>query len=182
MRESIIFAGFGGQGIMFMGKLLAYSAMHSGLEVTWMPSYGAEVRGGTAHSMVIISDKPIASTVIKDATSAIVMNQPSMDKFKSRIKKGGVLVANTSMVDDKGGSIDGIKVAGIDATDEAVAMGDVRVANMIALGTYLEVHQIIDFDKVCDSLKSVLSPRKQNLLKINEDALKRGRELAKANG
>ncbi|MFH1406825.1 MAG: 2-oxoacid:acceptor oxidoreductase family protein, partial [Candidatus Omnitrophota bacterium] len=135
MLEKVIFSGFGGQGVLFMGKLLASSCMNDGLHVTWMPSYGAEVRGGTAHSMVVVSDDAIASPAIFNPTSVIAMNEPSLLKFEQKIMPGGLLVLNTSLI-SRFPSRKDIEVLEIPATDTADKLGSTKVANMVCLGAY----------------------------------------------
>ncbi len=173
MREEIIFAGFGGQGIMLMGKLLAYASMFNGRFVTWMPSYGAEVRGGTAHSMVIISDKSIPSPVVSNPSCCIVMNRPSFDKFEERVKKGGLLIINTSLIKRPVKRKD-IEVVEIPATDIANRLGNTRVANMVMLGCLVARKKLILLNELSDSLKEVIPGHRHQLIPLNERALKEG--------
>ncbi len=175
MRQDIIFAGFGGQGIMLMGKALSYAAMKKGWFVSWMPSYGAEVRGGTAHSMVVISDTPIASPVVKDPSICIVMNKPSLKKFEFRVKKNGILIINTSLIENGTGRRD-IDVLGIPATDMASKLGNPRVGNMIMLGALLSKRNILPVPSLIDSLKDVIPAGRQNMISINEKAIRQGYE------
>ncbi|OIO33175.1 MAG: 2-oxoacid:ferredoxin oxidoreductase subunit gamma [Candidatus Omnitrophica bacterium CG1_02_40_15] len=175
MKEEIIFAGFGGQGIMLMGKALAYAAMNNGRHVTWMPSYGAEVRGGTAHSMVIISDEIIASPVVKEPTICVVMNRPSLQKFETRVKKGGFLIVNKSLIDIDAARND-IDILNIPATNMASELNSLKSANMIILGALLAKRSIVSLESLIDALKDALSVSNYNMIPINEKAIRKGFE------
>src|SRR5512133_2324038 len=133
MQTEIIIAGFGGQGVLFAGQLLAYAGMDEGKQVTWIPSYGPEMRGGTANCTVIISDDVIGSPLVLHPTAVIAMNRPSLDKYEPMVKPGGVLIINTSMVDRKAVRKD-IKVVEVDANAMAEKLGDKRMSNMVLLG------------------------------------------------
>ena len=159
MKEEIIFAGFGGQGIMLMGKALSYAAMNNGKHVTWMPSYGAEVRGGTAHSMVIISDEIIASPVVKEPSMCIVMNRPSLQKFETKVKKNGFLIVNKSLIDIDAERKD-IDILNIPATSMASELGNLKVANMVMLGALLV--SIFYSQYKNPSLRSCVKPIKES--------------------
>lgn len=172
MYEKIICAGFGGQGIMLMGKLLAEAGMKEGYNVTWLPSYGAEVRGGTAHSMVHISRERIASPTVSEPTTCIVMNKPSLVKFMGKIKKGGLLIVNTSMA-DKILEKKSIRIAAIPLTTLAVDLGNVKVANMIAVGAFIKLKKILSLETVLKGLDSVLASKK-DIVSINKKAVKLG--------
>ncbi|NQT90937.1 MAG: 2-oxoacid:acceptor oxidoreductase family protein, partial [Candidatus Omnitrophica bacterium] len=137
MTEDIICAGFGGQGIMLLGKFIAFGAMKKGFNVSWMPSYGAEVRGGTAHSMVVVSDEEVASPVVISCDTAIVMNGPSLDKFLPRIRPKGTLILNSSLIDD-GIKKKGVTIIEAPMTDIAIKLGNVRAANVVALGQFMK--------------------------------------------
>ncbi len=176
MKEDIIFAGFGGQGIMLMGKALSYSAMKKGNFVTWMPSYGAEVRGGTAHSMVVISDTSIASPLVKEPSICVVMNKPSLQKFGDRVKKDGLLIINKSLVETPSLRKD-IDILEIPATDMASKLGNPRVANMIALGALLAKRDILQVQSLIDSLKNVIPEARKHMIPVNEKAVKEGYEF-----
>jgi len=176
MHEQIICAGFGGQGVMLMGKLLAQVGMRRGCHVTWMPSYGAEVRGGTAHSMVHISDSEIASPRISNPTACIVMNKPSMLKFMDKVKKRGLLIVNTSMAEEIVEKR-AIKIAAFPLTRLASELGNIKVANMIAVGAFIRIRAIFSLKDVLEELKNAL-PSKADLVAINKKALKTGYELA----
>lgn len=175
MREEIIFAGFGGQGIMLMGKTLSYAAMNKGKFVTWMPSYGAEVRGGTAHSMVVISDARIASPVVKEPSICIVMNSPSLQKFEAKVRTKGMLIINKSLIEDRARRRD-IDILEIPATDMAFELGNSRVGNMIVLGALLAKRDIIPVQSLIDSLKDVVPQSHRDMLHINEEAIRKGHE------
>jgi len=177
MREEIVSAGFGGQGIMLLGKLLSLCAMREEKNVTWMPSYGAEVRGGTAHSMVIISDTKIASPVVKQPTTCIVMNRPSFIKFKDRMKKGGLLIINSSLVKDRfNGS--GIKVFRVPATEIANRLGNMKVANVVIMGAYLRKRGAVSLKTAISCLKYTFRSKSREIIELNERALKKGWEEA----
>lgn len=181
MREEAIFAGFGGQGIMVMGKLLAWAAMREGLKVTWMPSYGAEVRGGTAHSMVVISDEMIPSPVVSAPSACVVMNRPSLDKFEELIKPDGTLVMNTTLIDRQPTRKD-ISISKIPLTQMATKLGNIRCANMIALGALNAKLKLVSLKVLIESLKEVIPPHRHDLLPVNEEALKEGTKLVSKNG
>ncbi len=175
MREEIIFAGFGGQGIMFMGKALSYAAMNEAKFVTWMPSYGAEVRGGTAHSMVVLSDTEIASPVVTEPTVCVVMNRPSLQKFEDRIKTKGMLLMNKSLIESKPKRLD-IEVLEVPATEMALGLGNPRVSNMIMLGALLAKKGLIEMQSLIDSLKDVIPKGRRDMAEINEIAVRKGYE------
>ena len=177
MTEKIIIAGFGGQGVMSLGQMLAYSGMTEGREVSWLPSYGPEMRGGRANCQVIVSDEPIAAPIISTADTVIAMNLPSLDKFESTIKPGGNLFINSSLIERKA-KRDDINVYYVKANDIAVELGNSRVAGMVVLGTYLKATNVVKAETVIESLKKVLGDKKLDLIPINEEALKRGAELA----
>ena len=175
MREEIIFAGFGGQGIMFMGKAIAYAAMNEGKHVTWIPSYGAEVRGGTAYSMVVISDEAIASPLIKEPTICVAMNGPSLVKYEAKIKTKGLLVMNKSIIDSEAKRKD-IDIVNIPITTLASEAGDHRIGNMVALGALLGKRKIVSPESLINGLKDIVSSAYHNLLSVNEKAIRKGFE------
>lgn len=177
--EEVIIAGFGGQGIMVAGKLLAQTAMKRGLEVTYMPSYGAEVRRGTANCMVVIADEKIASPVVGNPDSVIVMNKASLSKFASRVKKGGLLVINSSLIEDRPKLDKSITILAIPANDIAVELGNQKAANMVALGAYLQRKGLFSPDDAAECLPDILAKRYHNTLPVNTKALHRGAEFAK---
>lgn len=176
MLEEIIIAGFGGQGVLSVGQTLAYAAMIEGKEVSWMPSYGPEMRGGTANCIAIISDQKISSPIISEFDTAIVLNQPSMDKFESQVKPGGLLIyeSNNVTVISKRTDID---IIGIPAAEEAIKLNNPKVFNMIVLGAYLERKPVVQSENVIQALKKVLPERYHHLLDLNKKALDTGAEL-----
>ncbi|CRK83627.1 2-oxoacid:acceptor oxidoreductase family protein [Neobacillus massiliamazoniensis] len=176
MLEEIIIAGFGGQGVMSMGQLIAYAGMIEGKGVSWLPSYGPEQRGGTANCAVVISDEPVGSPLVTSPTTAIVLNNPSFDKFEPRIRPGGLLIINSSMVVRLSERTD-IKIIEINATDLANDLGNSRVANIILLGSFLEYTKIVSIDSIVESLKKVLGADKHHLIDINKLALEKGASL-----
>jgi len=171
VTERIIISGFGGQGVMLMGKILAAAALKNKRHVTGIPSYGAEVRGGTAHCMIIISDKEIGSPFVSQPDSCIVMNEPSLDKFESKIKKGGVLFVNSSLVKRKPKRGD-LKIFKVPFTDIASKIGNVKIANMVALGKYIREIKIIPDSFLLNVLRNLVGNKK--ILKLDEKALKEG--------
>jgi 2-oxoglutarate ferredoxin oxidoreductase subunit gamma len=174
--QEIIIAGFGGQGVLSMGQLLAYAAMQEGKEVSWMPSYGPEMRGGTANCIVIVSDSRISSPIVSKFDSAIILNQPSLDKFVNNVKPDGFLLFERSTIISPPKRTD-IEVASIGAIDEAHRLTSKQVANVVLLGAFLERRPIVDPQNVLKALKKVLPAHRQHLLPINEKALVRGKEL-----
>jgi len=177
--EEVIIAGFGGQGIILAGKLLAQTAMKRGLEVTYMPSYGAEVRGGTANCMVIIADEPIASPLVDRPDSLIVMNKASLNKFTPRLKNGGLLVMNSSLIDTKPKLDDSIEIIAVPADEIAVELGEKRAANMVAIGAYLQKRGSLSPDAAAACLAETIAKRYHKTLPVNTEALHRGAEFAK---
>ncbi len=178
LYEEVIIAGFGGQGIILGGKLLAQAAMKAGKEVTYMPSYGAEMRGGTANSMVVVSNKPIASPLVSKPTSLIAMNKASLNKFGPRIKAGGLLIMNSSLIDNTPQLDSSIEILAIPADDIAVELGNKKVANMVAIGAYLEKRGLFGAKFATESLEDVLAKRYHNTVSINIEALRMGAEFA----
>lgn len=177
-EQEIIIAGFGGQGVLSMGRLIAYAGMIEGKEVSWMPSYGPEMRGGTANCIVIVSDSRISSPIITKFDTAILLNQPSVDKFENAIKPGGLLIFEQSTVIHPPTRTD-IEIIGISAIEEADKLQAKQVANMIMAGAFLEKRPILKIETLLEALKKALPPRRHNLIPLNEQALSRGRELVK---
>ena len=175
--EEIVIAGFGGQGIMLAGKLLAQTAMNAGKEVTYMPSYGAEVRGGTANCMVVIAEKEIACPVVGQPDSLIVMNKASLHKFGSRLKKGGLLIMNSSLIDETPELDPSIEIVAVPADDLAVELGNKKTANMVALGTYLQKRGQLEIKTAVQALPETVAERHHKTLPVNTEALKRGAEF-----
>jgi len=180
--EEVIIAGFGGQGVILAGKVLAQTAMRAGKEVTYMPSYGAEVRGGTANCMVIISEESIASPVVSHPDSLIAMNKASLNKFGPRLKKGGLLVLNSSLIDDAAEVGEAEVILRIPVDEIAVELGNRKVANMVALGAYLQKRGLFGAEAAAGSLSEVLAKRYHQTLAVNSEALRRGAEFAKGSG
>ena len=176
LNEEIIIAGFGGQGVLSMGQTLGYAAMVEGKNVSWMPSYGPEMRGGTANCITIVSDTTISSPIVSRFDTGILLNQPSMDKFESRIKPGGIIVYESTNILHATERTD-IGVYAIAAADEANKLNNVRIANMILLGAFLQRKPIVSLDGVIEALKKVLPERYHNLLPVNRQALEVGAEL-----
>ncbi|MHC0036876.1 2-oxoacid:acceptor oxidoreductase family protein [Pseudoneobacillus sp. C159] len=173
MLEEMIIAGFGGQGVMSMGQLLAYAGMYERKHVSWLPSYGPEQRGGTANCAVVISHDPVGSPLVSRPTTAIVLNNPSLEKFEPKVRAGGLLIIDTSLVTLDSNRED-INVIRMDATQLAIELGNKRIANMILLGAFLEKTQILGMEAIMESLKKVLSEDKHHLLEINRQALLKG--------
>lgn len=176
MLEEIIIAGFGGQGVMSMGQLIAHAGMLEGKGVSWLPSYGPEQRGGTANCAVVVSDEPVGSPLVTTPSTAIVLNNPSFDKFEPRVRPGGLLIVNSSLVVRNSERKD-IKIIELTATDIANNLGNARFANLILLGTFLKSSRIVSPESVLESLKKVLSSDKHHLLEINKQALQKGASL-----
>lgn len=176
MMEEMIIAGFGGQGVMSMGQLIAYAGMIEGKGVSWLPSYGPEQRGGTANCAVVVSEEPVGSPVVTRPTTAIVLNNPSFDKFEPLVRPGGLMIVNSSLVMKASERTD-IKVVELPATDLANDLGNSRVANMILLGAFLEFSKIVSEAAILESLKKVLGEEKLHLIEVNKLALRKGAAL-----
>ncbi len=175
MEERMLFAGAGGQGLMTLGKLFALAGLHDGKNVTWYPSYGAEVRGGTAHCHVVVSDSEIYSPLVEEATAMVVMNQPSLNRFLPRLSDDGLLVLNTSLA-ELGDGQSPANVIAVPATDIANELGDVRVANMAMLGALNTARRIVREKTLEKALKEFLGSKKKHFLEPNLAAYARGRE------
>ncbi len=175
--EEIVIAGFGGQGVILIGKLLSQSAMAAGRQVCYMPAYGPEVRGGTANCMVVISDVPIASPVVSAPSAVIAMNKASLERFCPKMQSGGLLVMNRSMIENDPPR-DDIDVLAIPADDLARELGSPKSANMVALGAYIAKREILDPDQVIQNLSKVLAKRYHQTIPINQKALLRGAKFA----
>lgn len=176
MQTEIILSGFGGQGALFAGQLLSYAAMDSGKEVTWIPSYGPEMRGGTANCTVVISDEEIGSPFVHHPQAVVAMNLPSLDKYEQSIQAGGLLVINSSMVNRQPTRTD-IKVVSIPASEIAQGLGDPRMTNMVMVGGLLGNLPVLALNTVEKSLKEHLPARHQKLLPLNYQALRKGAEI-----
>ena len=177
MLVEAIFSGFGGQGVLSMGKLLAYAAMKEGKEVSWMPSYGPEMRGGTANCMVNISDEPISSPVVTEYDVVVVLNQPSLKKFEPRVKKGGLLIWESSTIKE-GPTRDDIKAIALPAIDKATNdLKNVKVMNMLVLGALIKLKPIVKQEALLTALKETLPERHHKLIPLNKEAIEFGMSL-----
>lgn len=176
--EELIVAGFGGQGVLSLGMTLAYAGMVENKEISWMPSYGPEMRGGTANSIVILSENKISSPILSQFDSAIVLNQPSMDKFAPRLKPGGLLLYESGNI-FKPSTREDIDIIGIPATTEALKMKNAKTMNMIMLGAYLQLKPVVQNDSILEALAKVLPEKYHHLLPINRQALELGEALAR---
>lgn len=179
MNEEIIIAGFGGQGVLSMGQVLSYAGVIENKEVSWMPSYGPEMRGGTANCITIISDEEISSPIISTFDTVIALNQPSVDKFEEAVKPGGLLIYDSTNVIHPPVRKD-IEIVAVAANAEAAKMNNVKILNMIVLGAFLKKKPIIKYENIILGLKKVLPERYHHLLPLNEEAIKKGMELAGA--
>jgi len=173
MQLEVVISGFGGQGSLFAGQLLAYAALDYGRHVTWIPSYGPEMRGGTAHSTVVISDEPIGSPLVRHPTSAIALNLPSFEKYEGLIKPEGLLVYNKSLIVATPGRAD-IRYVAVPANVIAEELGNLRQANVVLLGAYLAVTGLLPLKSVETALDNHLSERQRSFLASNKEALRRG--------
>jgi 2-oxoglutarate ferredoxin oxidoreductase subunit gamma len=178
MTEEILIAGFGGQGVLSMGKIMAYSGVIQEMEVSWMPSYGPEMRGGTANVIVILSDDRISSPIIRNFDSIIILNQQSMDKFEASVKPGGILIYDGNGI-TKHPTRKDITIYRVDATEEASKMENSKIFNMIILGGFLKIKPIIKIENIVKGLKKSLPERYHNLIPINEKAVLRGMGIIK---
>ena len=176
MKHEIIIAGFGGQGVLSMGKILAYSGLMEDKEVTWMPAYGPEQRGGTANVTVIVSDERISSPVLSKYDVAIVLNQPSLDKFEPRVKPGGILIYDGNGIAAPPSRTD-IKVYRMDAMDKAAEMKNAKVFNMIVLGGLLKVCPVVRTEGLNKALFKTLPERYHNLIPLNMEAVEQGKQI-----
>ena len=175
MKEEIIIAGFGGQGVLSMGKILAYGGIMQDQEVSWLPSYGPEMRGGTCNVSVVLSDNKISSPVLSRFDTAIILNQQSMDKFEKQVKPGGLLIYDTNGITRHPERTD-ISICRIDAVEEAAKMGNAKAYNMVVLGAFLKMKPIVTMENVLKGLKKSLPPRRHNLIPMNEQAITAGME------
>jgi len=171
-----IIAGFGGQGVMLIGNLLAYSGMKDGLNVTYIPVYGPEMRGGTANCTVVLSEEEIGSPIIHRPQSLIAMNRPSVDKFQARVVDNGVHIVNSSLIDMELADKDRLKCYAVPCNEIADKLGNTRMANMVAIGAYVQATGIISIDAVIGSLENVISPAYHKLIPANAEAIKAGAE------
>jgi 2-oxoglutarate ferredoxin oxidoreductase subunit gamma len=176
MHESVIMSGFGGQGILLMGQLLCYAGMHEGLKVTWMPSYGPEMRGGTANCTVMLSSSRVGSPVTRHPSSLVAMNKASLRKFEAAIQAGGFLVINSSLVDRDSLRPD-LTVVKVPANQIAEEAGTLQASNMAALGAYVAGRRVVSLESIVLALRQMIPEHRQELMAANEEALRRGSAL-----
>jgi 2-oxoglutarate ferredoxin oxidoreductase subunit gamma len=169
----ILIAGFGGQGVLFAGKFLAYKGLLENRQVSWLPSYGPEMRGGTANCSVILSDEPVGSPIVNEPDCLIVMNLPSLEKYKNAVKSGGTIILDSSLIDETV-ERDDVTVYRVPATKMAGDAGFSTLANMILVGKFLKTMDEVGLDNVSDILAKVVPPRKQNLIDVNLRAIEAG--------
>jgi 2-oxoglutarate ferredoxin oxidoreductase subunit gamma len=173
MQTEIVLAGFGGQGVLFAGQLLAYAAMDAGRHVTWIPSYGPEMRGGTAHCTVIISDEEIGSPLVRRPAAVVALNLPSRDRYAPLVAPGGVLVVNASLAPSVAPRAD-LRLIEVPANDMAEALGDARLANVVLVGALLAALPVLPLEAVERALSAHLPERHKALLDLNRQALRQG--------
>ena len=177
MQSEVMFAGFGGQGILLSAKILAYAGMEEGKEVAWVPSYGPEMRGGTAYCTVVISDRPIGSPIIRNPLHLVAMNRPSLEKFAPMVKPGGVIMINSSLISINSGRKD-IDELIVPANDIAKKLGNIRSLNIVALSAFVARSKVVDFDILRKCVKKEFS-KKEKLIPLNMEAVTAGGEAAK---
>lgn len=175
MTFEVVMAGFGGQGVMLMGQLLAYAGMVHGKQVSWMPSYGPEMRGGTANCTVIVSDETVGSPVVEQPYAVVALNRPSLDKFERAVRPGGVLIYNESLISTPPTRSD-ITVVPVAANRIADDLGNVKVANMVALGALLKFTNLVPMECVVAALKKALPAHRQDMVAVNLAAIERGQQ------
>jgi len=178
MDMQIIIAGFGGQGVLLMGQLMAYAGMLNGQEVSWMPSYGPEMRGGSANCSVVISDEPVGSPKIDEADVVIAMNKPSMALFEKSVAAGGILLYNSSLIDAAPTRAD-IRAIPVPCNEIADELGNAKVANMVMLGAVLEATKPFDKELLVEALRHKLGERKAKLIPLNREAMEKGMAAVK---
>lgn len=179
MNESVIMSGFGGQGILLMGQLLCYAGMHEGKKVTWMPSYGPEMRGGTANCTVMLSEDRVGSPVTRHPSSLVAMNKASLDRFEGDLEASGLLVINSSLVEREPERRD-LRVVKVPANRIAEEAGTAQVTNLAALGAYVAAKKIVSLESVITALKRMIPAHRKALLSVNEAALRKGYETVPA--
>ncbi|HNX80773.1 MAG TPA: 2-oxoacid:acceptor oxidoreductase family protein [Candidatus Omnitrophota bacterium] len=177
MTEKVLIAGAGGQGVMLLGKILTEAAMQEGKFTTWLPAYGAEVRGGTSYCMVIISDEEIGSPYIEQADTLIVLNEPSMEKFRNRLKRKGVLIVNSTLVPAE--TTGKAAAAQYPFTDIAMKLGNVRIANMVALGSYVAMTNVVSVKIILGVIDTIAPADKKGLVAVNQKAVLEGEKLVR---
>ena len=174
MQSEVMFAGFGGQGILLSGKILAHAAMEEGYQVAWIPSYGPEMRGGTAYCLVVISDRTIGSPVIENPHHLVAMNRPSLDKFSPKVKSNGVILVNSSLIPVRSGREDVDELI-VPVSDIAKELGSIRSANIVALSAFVARSKIVDFNVLREAVKHEFEEKKA-FLPVNMEAMEKGRE------
>jgi 2-oxoglutarate ferredoxin oxidoreductase subunit gamma len=177
MQSEIMFAGFGGQGILLIGKVLAHAAMEEGFEVAWVPSYGPEMRGGTAYCTVVISDRPIGSPIIKNPLHLVAMNGPSLEKFAPTVKKGGIIFVNSSLI-SFGANRDDVDELRVPVVDIAKDLGTVKAANIVALSAFVARSGIVSMETLKTCIKGEFS-KKPKLIPLNMEAVSAGEKAAR---
>ena len=174
MERSVVISGFGGQGVILAGKILAQAGMNHGLEVTWLPSYGPEMRGGTANCTVVLSDEPVGSPIVDEPTAVVALNRPSLDKFEPIVAAGGAVVVNASLI-ERHVTRDDIDAHYVRVNDIALEAGSARAINMVALGAYLKATGIVPLEVVKSTMTQMLEESgKAKFVPLNEQALERG--------
>ncbi|HOA83138.1 MAG TPA: 2-oxoacid:acceptor oxidoreductase family protein [Thermodesulfovibrio thiophilus] len=173
MEQRIIIAGSGGQGILFLGKVIALAAMKENMEVTWFPSYGAEMRGGTANCMVVISDDIIGSPIVKYANYLIVLNEASYNKFMDRLSPNGCIIYDSSIIKNSK-TPDDINIYPVDASKEASLIANPRLANMILLGFFIKISKILNIETVLETIEEIIPPKRKEMIEINKNLILRG--------
>lgn len=176
MLDEIIIAGFGGQGILLMGRLIAHAGMLEGKNVAWMPSYGPEMRGGTANCTVIISSEEVASPVVPNPITLIAMNQASLDKFEPLVEREGIIILNKSLI-SRDVNRDDLEVVKVPANDIANELGNLRVANMVVLGSYIAKRRTVKMETIVRVLEETLGGKSEKMIALNKEALKRGEKI-----
>lgn len=176
--KNIKVAGFGGQGVMMFGQILAYSATKDGINGLWFPSYGPETRGGTANCSVIVSEKQINSPVFKNADHLVAFNLPSLEKFKDHMAEAGLVLYNSSLIEEEV-KLDNATVVGVPINDIANELGNIKVANMVMMGAYLQLTHLFGDDTIEAIIKKILGERKADLVQINKNALEAGKAFVK---
>ncbi len=176
MLDEIIIAGFGGQGILLMGRLIAHAGMLEGKNVAWMPSYGPEMRGGTANCTVIISSEEVASPVVPNPITLIAMNQASLDKFEPLVEREGIIILNKSLI-SRDVNRDDLEVVKVPANDIANELGNLRVANMVVLGSYIAKRRTVKMETIVRVLEEALGEKSEKMIALNKEALKRGEKI-----
>jgi len=179
MEAQFLIAGFGGQGVLLIGQLLAKAAMHQGMNVSWMPSYGPEMRGGEANCAVVISDEPIGSPLVTEIPVAVVMNKPSMHKFAPAMEEGGLMLYNSSLIDIRPPRED-VRAVPVNCNAIAEELGNSRTANMVMLGAIIALTGVVTVDSAMEALKETFGPKKAHLLPINRQAMEAGAKAAAA--